>query len=295
MKVKLLTIASFLALTACKQPENTIVVTGDSWAAFVCQYKSLNNALISAGITNTEQNSTCAATTLVGVRADEWMSNSFHKATRAALLDKSVKALYLSIGGNDVLNYWNKNMTAAEENVVFDKVVRDIDAIVKNYQELRPDIKIIISGYDFPRFVENHPIPEYKEAFEEMGKPTPYELNSAVLRFSDRVSKLADQKSVFYIHHYGLMHYYRGNADVGLAAGRTLSPELISSPDDVNQVGGDVRLQSDSTTMFQVKVEGSAPITDAFHLNRFGYGKLAEHTVQHYLKDWFSPAHPAKK
>ncbi len=197
-----------------------------------------------------------------------------------------MKALYLSLGGNDVLNVWNKKMTSAEEQAIFDIVTADMEAAINEYRSLRPDIKILISGYDYPRFTPDHPIKEYVEAYEEMGSPTPFEMNTAVLRFSDRVAKLADQKAVFYIHHYGLMHYYIGNPEMGLEAFKTIAPETISAPQAVTQFGGDPSLQSAKTAMFAIK-NGLQPIADAFHLNRFGYEKLAEHSVQHYLRDWF--------
>jgi lysophospholipase L1-like esterase len=285
MKLKLLTLISFLVLASCKQAAQTVVVVGDSWASYICYYKSLDKALNKVGITDAATNSTCAATTLPGVRAAEWLGNSFHKATLVALQDKSVKVLYLSLGGNDILNLWHKDMTVTQENEVFATVSKNIENVIKVYQQARPDIKIILSGYDYPRFTADHPIKSYREAYEDMGKPSPFELNSGIVRFSEYVSKLADQKSVFYIHHYGLMHYYLGNAEKGLAPMKTLSPDQISAPNAVNQLGGDLNLQTDPSGMFSVKV-GNLSAADAFHLNHFGYDMLAEHTVFHYLKDW---------
>ena len=287
MKLKLLAILSFLALTSCKQAAQTVVVAGDSWASFVCLYKSLDTALNKVGVLDTATNATCAATTKIGVHADEWLGTNYHKATLVSLKDKTVKVLYLSLGGNDILANWNKNMTVTQENDLFDKVTKDIDTVVKVYQAARPDIKIILSGYDFPRFTPDHPIKDYRETYEAMGKPSPFELNTAILRFSDKVSKITDQKTFFYIQHYGLMHYYLGNSEMGLAPMKTLSPDLISAPNAVNQFGGDINLQADPGAMFTIKVANQPLVIDAFHLNRYGFDRLADHTVFHYLKDWF--------
>ncbi len=287
MNSKLLFISmSILFLASCKQPAQTIVVAGDSWAAYACVYKSLDKALKKVGVLDAASNSTCAATTRFGIRAENWLNSAHHKATLVALKDKSVKALYLSFGGNDVLNFWNKKMTTPEEQVIFDVVTANMEAAINEYRNVRPDIKILLSGYDYPRFIPDHPIKEYVKAYEAMGSPTPFELNMAVLRFSDRVAKLADQKSVFYIHHYGLMHFYLGNPEMGLEAFKTLSPGSISAPEGMVQYGGDPSLQSAKAAMFTIQ-NNLEPIADAFHLNRFGYEKLAEHSVQHYLKDWF--------
>lgn len=285
MNFRSLFVLSFLSLASCKQASQTVAVVGDSWATYVCAYKSLDKAFGKAGLIDAATQSACSVTTKPGVRADEWLQTPFHEAAKKAIQDKTVKVLYLSLGGNDILNYWNKSMTAAEENAVFDSVIEDIQTAVSEYQNIRPDIRIILSGYDFPRFTTDHAIPEYNEAFDEMGRPSPYELNTAVIRFSDRVSKIADQKKLFYIHHYGLMHYFLGNSEMGLLPFKALSPELISTPGAVNQFGGDVRFQADPAGMFTIKV-GNKIVVDAFHLNRFGYDKIAEHTVFHYLRHW---------
>ena len=178
-------------------------------------------------------------------------------------------------------------MTPAQEQVVFDQVIANVQKIIVEYRKVRPDLKILLSGYDFPRFFLNHPIPEYEEAYEEMGRPTPYEINSAVVRFSERISKIADQKTLFYIQHYGLSHYHFGNSDVSLKPQMTLSPELISSPQNVDRRGGVLDYQSDQSVMFRVKIAGKEVI-DAFHLNKNGYDKIADHVVYHYLRDWLT-------
>lgn len=286
MKLKLLALLSIFVLASCKQATQTVVVAGDSWASFVCLYKSLDTALNKVGVLDAATNSTCGVTTKIGIHADEWLGTNYHKATLLALQDKSVKVLYLSLGGNDILANWNKDMTVSREAELFDKVTQDIANIIKVYKAVRPDIKIILSGYDFPRFTDNHPIKDYRETYEGMGKPSPYELNSAIIRFSEKVSKIVDLKSVFYIQHYGLLHYYLGNSDKGLAPMKTLAPELISAPDAIDQYGGDINIQADATAMFTVKLADQTLVTDCFHLSRSGFDRLAEHTVYHYLKDW---------
>lgn len=287
MKIKLFIVLSFLALASCKSPSQKVVVTGDSWASFVCAFKSLDKAMAKVGIVDTATNDTCPVTTQLGAQAKNWLSDSFHKATRVALMEKSVKVLYLSLGGNDFLSNWNKNLLPAEESELFEKITNDIGAVVADYKAARPDVKIIISAYDFPRFTLNHPIDNYSEMFDKMGQPTPLEINSAILRFSETVSTLADNTQVFYIQHYGLMHYYYGNTESNLEPYKTLRPEVISPPDGINKSGGSVGIPSDPKALLQVGDVGT--ITDAFHLSRAGFELLADHTVMHYLKNWLKP------
>jgi lysophospholipase L1-like esterase len=285
MKIKLLAIFSLLALTSCKEVAQKILVTGDSWAFFICYNNSIDKALNKVGILDAGANGNCAVTTQNGAHASEWFGSSFYKTTKLALKDKSVKVVYLSLGGNDFLDVWNKNMSTTEERAAFDKIANDVESVIEDYAAQRSDVKILLSGYDYPRFYDNHPIKQYQKVYEDMGKPTPYELNSAIVRYSNRVSQLADQKNIFYIQHYGLMHYYVGNVEDSLPAFKTLSPEQISPLNNINQVGGDLNSTTDPSAMLKF-VESGVGFYDAFHLNRAGYDKIGEHAVTQYLKDW---------
>lgn len=284
MKKMILVLAAFLTLSACKDEEKsqTVVVAGDSWAMFVCIYKSMDKALDNAGVKNAKSNKeTCAVTTHNGVKAQQWLETELHTTTSIALADPNVKVLYLSLGGNDLMNFWNKSMTPAEAQAVLDGIAVDVQKVIAAYKEKRPDIKILLSGYDFPRFTADHPIDGYREAYEDMGSPTPLELNNILVQFSDTLAKVADNKNVFYIHHLGLMHYYYGNSAQGLAPKTTLSPEKISSRAEPTRIGGDVRLQTDAEAMLQ-----AGPVVDAFHLSKSGFQKLVDHCVDTYIKDW---------
>lgn len=287
MVLKFIIILSFFTLSACKddQTGRSFLIVGDSWATMICNYKSLDQSLVKVGITNVKAKNSCLTTTRVGIRADAWKDSIYHKLTRAMIADPQIEVLYLSLGGNDIMNYWNKFLTPAEEQIMFDKVISDVQSVISEYQKIRPDLKILLSGYDFPRFYLNHPIPEYSDAFEAMGRPTPFEINSAVVRFSDRVSRIANQRNVFYIQHYGISHYHFGHSDSGLRPFATLSPELISSPQNISMTGGNLNLQSDPAAMLKIRI-GNNEIIDAFHLNRDGFEKVADHVVLHYFRNW---------
>jgi lysophospholipase L1-like esterase len=271
----------FIGILGCKQESKTVALVGDSWGFFMCSDGSFSSAFKNLGLVNATPNSTCAVTTKIGMRAETWAGSTAEKATRLAIADASVQVIYLSLGGNDFLNHWKKSLTDSEEQAVFEEIKTNLQAVLQNLQAARPDVKILISGYDFPRFFANHPIQEYRVAYEQMESPTPQELNKAILRFSERVSELANEKSVFYIQHYGLMHYYLGNSEHGLAPFTTLNPAQISASDEPNHSGGNSDLQSDANAMLQI-----ASVPDAFHLNSFGYEKIAEHAVSIYIKSW---------
>lgn len=282
MKYLMLSVA-LVSVLGCKQQAKVVLIAGDSWSFFVCVNKSLDQAFQTAGIQDASANAACEVTSRVGLRAENWLESPAHKATVATLeADRSVRAIYLSIGGNDVINHWKKSMSPVDEQALFKKVKADVRDIIQRYRRVRPDVKILLSGYDFPRFVPNHPIGAYRDAFRDMEEPAPETLNAAVLRLSDTLSELQDDQNVFYIQHYGLMHYYYGNKENGLASGVTLPPASISPRDNPSASGGDSRLLGPAEGMLRV-----GGLVDAFHLNNFGYDRIADHAVSMHLRTWF--------
>jgi len=285
----LLGVFFLFSLGACKQNVRTVLVAGDSWAFFVCTYKSLDVALRAAGISDASMNSTCLATTRAGVQASNWLEKPAHRATEVALLDPSVKVIFLSLGGNDLLGSWNRSMSFSESADLLREFRERVSRTVEIYRKQRPDVKILISGYDFPHFNDFHPLAEYREVYERMGKPTIRELNEILVRFSAEMATLADQKNVFFVHYVGLMHYYYGNRQGGLRPFSTLAPQFISPSSNPAQYGGDLNFQSDAQAMLNSEQVG---FVDPFHLSRTGYERLAEHAVRQHLKAWL--AQPAR-
>lgn len=277
------------ALTSCKWNQQTVLVVGDSWAMFTCVHKSLDQALSKAGLKNAKTNATCLATTDTGARAESWRQSRHHQNALLALKDPTVKVLYLSLGGNDVINYWKKSLTDSQSEQVITRTRQYVADIVSIYHAERPDIKILVTGYDFPRFTADHPILAYRRMYEDMGLPSPLELNSALVKLSESFYALNEINQTRYIHHLGLMHYHFGNKEMGLLPKSTRAPQDISKPGSIsNTWGGDLRFQSDVPAM-QVYTDGDyIGVVDAFHLSKQGYYLLAEHSVEHYLKNWLN-------
>ena len=199
-----------------------------------------------------------------------------------ALLDKSVKVLYLSLGGNDSLNNWNRSFDQKQNFELATRIKNDIGKIVNVYRTLRPDIKILVSGYDFPRFEPKHALSFYRELHEKIGSPSSLEINQMLIQFSAIVADIADNESVFYIHHIGLMQYYFGNESAGIPAFTTTPPELISPRINPKQFGGDPQFSSDYKAMRRWEEY----FVDSFHLTSFGYDRIADHAMNTYIKYW---------
>ncbi|MFN9066249.1 MAG: hypothetical protein ACK5V3_03405, partial [Bdellovibrionales bacterium] len=170
---------------------------------------------------------------------------------------------------------------------VIERTRQNVADLVALYHAERPDVKILVTGYDFPRFTADHPILIYRQMFEEMGLPSPFELNSALVKMSESFFALNQLKQTQYIHHLGLMHYHYGNKEMNLPPKTTRPPSEISKPGvNFNSWGGDLKFQSDVPAM-QVFTDGEfIGVVDAFHLSKQGYHFLAEHSVQLYIKNW---------
>ncbi len=276
----LFTLAIFFSKLASA---SKVLVAGDSWASFMCVQNSFTTVFNNYADPIAFNHPGCWLTTQVGHRAEEWMGTRQHKMTLKAIKkDHLIKVLFISLGGNDLLNYANKNMTAEEQQHLFEYIENHLRNIINSYKAVRPDIKIIISGYDYPRFTHDHPISAYKKAFNEMGQPTPQELNAILKKFSFHMMRLHNGKDIAYIHHLGLMHYFDGNSDMGLGKYQTLHPDLISHPRNPFQYGGIPLFQGARQSMLRI----TNKLIDAFHLSEHGYYRIAEHTYRLYLKQW---------
>lgn len=256
-----------------------ILIVGDSWATFSCVYNALGRALgeVSANIS---EDNRCLRTSKLGSEAREWIgSKQDERVIKYLQNTPRLKYLYLSLGGNDMMATWHKDFTLQQEDQMMQKTFADIQKIMNRYLAVRPDIKIILSGYDFPHFTPDHIIPLYKEIYERMGKPDHLRLNTALTKFSKDMVSLADGKNIFYIHHLGLSQYYDGVPESNFPSGRTLPPEQISTWQDPGQVGGDVHYQSSEKSM----INWMFVARDAFHLSSRMYKNIMLHTYYNVL------------
>jgi lysophospholipase L1-like esterase len=272
-------------LSSCKTDQKTVLVIGDSWAFLTCLHGSLELAFKKAGLANAAVNSSCKVTSVVGAHARDWLSSPQHDLTLTALKDPSVRVVYVSLGGNDVINLWNKNMSPQQLENLVAQLKAKITEIINVYKGVRPDVQFLVSGYDYPRFTPNHPIPDYAEAFESMGSPMPSEINRALVVLSERFLSLSEIPNTAFVHHLGLMHYHFGHFEAGVLPKTTKIPSRISKPGErLNTYGGITGLSSDTPAM--ESLIGENIVVDAFHLSKLGYHYMAEHTVEQYLKDW---------
>lgn len=267
-------------LNLFEEGKDRIIIAGDSWAAFACGYHSMERMIEIVGESHLVNDWRCLTTAKLGMRAHSFLGSPEDSTlTEILKADQRVKYIYLSLGGNDLLDIWNKNMNNDQRRELVKRVYGLLQQVIHKYVELRPDIKVIVSGYDYPNFRKNHYIPLYKNIYNHMGQPSPAEINASLIRFSQYSAQMTDYKNIFYIHHLGLAHYYDGTPLSNMAPYITTPPEQISSFAHPESYGGDPNMaNSDASMMMWAYL-----FHDAFHLNERNYLNVMIHTYNNVL------------
>jgi lysophospholipase L1-like esterase len=269
----------FGILSGCKNtPTNArIMLIGDSWAQLMCIDGSFSDALSELGFQYTDIN--CDTTTRVGTTAEYWTNSGRLKIIETSMsLSKNLETIYISLGGNDIIGYWNKNMTTDEENknaaIVQSQLLQLIDFI----QSKKPNVQIVLSSYDylnFQYFMAHQQVPGYVDIYNRMGQPTDQELNLANGRFEQikvEITKL--RKNVKYVNNNGLLQYFYGQSQFGVPAQSTQLPG--QAPEFTPFLGGRPDLPGPSDAFLAVPLIN---FTDPYHLNAGAYKVIAHHIL----------------
>lgn len=272
-------LAVLLALSLSAHADSKrFVLAGDSWAQLMCSFRAFNKAFSNQKVKDVKIS--CNDTSKLGAKAINWPGS---KESNALLEEaKSASVIYLSLGGNDFLYNWNKNMSEGEEQALIDSIVQSMRVVIDEIRAVNPQVRILVSGYDFANFARYTHIDTYERLYKRMGEPTPFEINSAFLRLSGGILTVADFRKVFYIHHYGVIHYHKGNGDHGLKKKQTIPPDFISTLENPLGFGGNVELPISRGSVLRIW-----PFYyDPFHLSPKGYYYLAVHATRNYLGAW---------
>lgn len=267
------------SLREIKMKKSKILIAGDSWAFFLCIYNSMGKMIRDKQVSLIQDNR-CWRTSKVGLTAAEWMSSRSHKRTLKFLKNTPrIKYLYLSLGGNDMLRNWNKDFTPEQEVQLFEQTTQTLQKIMDSYLEIRPGLKIILAGYDYPNFTFRFTLPLYNTIYDRMHRPDPEYLNKTLVRFTQYVSRLSNGKNIFFIHSLGLAQYYDGVLEEGLAARQTTPPDQISPMNNPSAIGGTTAFQTSRKSM----IHWLFVVRDAFHLNTRMYRKVLHHAYDNLL------------
>jgi len=219
----LITIISLLAksnsYSQCTETDVTrVLLVGDSWANFMgidqavninlekwghSNYKFLTNAILAENGTET---------------TDFLQPAKLNEIAAQLSANPSIKIVHLSIGGNDVLNEWERTWSTAKTDSLLDSVYSRLYTLIDFIKVSSPGVKVLWSGYTYPNFGEiiedlapfqsSHP---FYPTWEGMDFPDFSEINGLLNYFSDTIAALAAlDPQVEFVKATGLMQYTFG-------------------------------------------------------------------------------------
>ena len=287
-KVLILLIYLFSSLAFAGDPNVKILMIGDSWAKLMCLDSSIDEALehfsISAGVS-------CMRTSLMGIRAAQLNLPEKQLIIKKAFAEmKNIEVIILSIGGNDYFSELKANVTAEQFKEISAKIGREIKKNIEFIQAQKPNLKIIISGYDYanfsvlsePNFLTNH----YISMFNRAGRPTAEQLNNAFIEMNRQYVLLSREMSnVYFSNHMGMIHFYFGIPEHGIKKYATPFPGQY--PDYNPLFGGDHRYGNTISALFTLPFDYK-DFVDPYHLNKTGFKVIGEHLVGFYIRHMLS-------
>lgn len=280
----LLTFATFIANAQCNPNTEKMLVIGDSWAFFSWSGDSYNENLNRFGFSDVS----CYSSNGLSVNGAE-AADYFTDANRVQELknyinsNSDLKWVHFSLGGNDALANWNKDMNTTEENAVLDAILTDVKSGIDTILSVNPDLKIMIAGYDFANFSETievlpsaaQPFHPFYGTWDGMGKPSITEINGILTTASDRFTDSSlVWENVYFVNNLGLMQYEYGQINNLLVAPFGTYPQY-SAP----VPGGIIDYP---TPLDALNFNGN----DSFHLSDAGYELfIRRHFTEFYWKE----------
>jgi len=266
-----------------------MLLVGDSWAMFLSAFRSFPQAFAERG----KENPGIVPMYWPGSEARDW--NAFFPKFLLGWTLKtrpSIEVAVISLGGNDLLGDYHTSLTADEKRRLYKRIRSDLEGLILFMLEQKPSLKITISGYDYPNFVESVRNPffdAYRQEWQEAGCPTPEEANDALIGLARAQQEIADTYDrVEFVNNFGLMQWAFGYPAIGLP------PQTVPFPTERIETGlppsGDPRLPSPPQGMLTL-----GPFVDAIHLNRLGYRLLAGNLIDRSLGNLLFPESVGEK
>jgi lysophospholipase L1-like esterase len=262
--------------------ETKILLVGDSWAYFMGVDQTINTAFRYWGHSNYRY-ITNSIVSENGARTNDFLKPEKQNEIQR-LLDEnpSIKAVHLSLGGNDVLGEWKKSFTQAQTDSLKDEVFQRLLEVITFIKSARPGITVLWSGYVYTNFEEiistsglgsNHP---FYNTWQKMEFPSNIEINTILNDFSDIMEiYVASDPQLKFVIATGLMQYTFGQGSpLGVAPGGTYPAYSAPLP------YGYPNYPSPRNSMRDYPFA-----KDCFHLSPKGYLDLIQyHTQKFYHK-----------
>lgn len=248
-----------------------VLIVGDSWAAQ--QWADDSHALVFAAHGHLDIGTAGASTTESGSTAAEWAQPAYLARIANALnAQPSLDIVQLTIGGNDFLDAWNTALPPAQVEALREAIRVDLATVTDFVLAQRPDIEVVLSFYDYPNFVDTlnslAGIAVCRPLHEDLGQPTPLQINTAATEFEQAYAALAAHPRVYFVGHAGHMQHAFGFP--GTPPGTLLPPGDLSRPSPVAAMRDHGFLGR-----------------DCFHLTPDGYDVLVENLYEGYFAERF--------
>lgn len=284
-----------------------LLIIGDSWAQYMWDDGSHDDVLDRFGLADWEALSfslgddpgpgyTGPEVAVSGSEARQWTDTANYPwlANSVALLEQNptIDWVMLSIGGNDFLagrsdGGWYKDMdldTPGSEAALIAQIEANTLVIVDALLAVRPDLKIVLSSYDYPNFNVGfwcfvYACPKRDDLSRDPDNDlvTDEELNGMmVLLESQRRDWCASRERVLFDNSIGLMHHLYGD---GVAGPRVLPKPGSTDPLYEPFPGGNPLLPS----LREVFRRPGGIDADPIHLDFEGYQIKIGHQVEAHL------------
>jgi lysophospholipase L1-like esterase len=245
-----------------------VLLVGDSWAAQ--QFDDGAHALVFAANGAGQYGVSGATTTESGSTAAQWASPARLAVIEQALLAQpGIDTVQLTIGGNDFLDAWSTGLDPQQVLALQERIRIDLETVTAFVLSVRPDIEVVLSFYDYPNFRDTLGglvgLLFCAPLHDDLGQPTPQQLNAAATAFEGAYAELAAHPRVHHVSHAGQMQFTYGFPSEGIPAGQLLPP-------------GDLGRPSPLAAMRNLGVG-----RDCFHLSPAGYDVLVQNLYDNYF------------
>lgn len=273
------------SLSQCDENDQSkVMLIGDSWAFFMGVDQTINNVFKQWGHSDIEY-----YTNLIlsenGAETVDFLQADKQNEMESQLLNRpEVEVVHLSLGGNDVLGSWNINFTQSQTDSLKSEVQDSLIAVIDFIKSVRPDVKILWSGYVYPNFEEvitdflipsEHP---FYGTWEGMEFPDNESINLLLNDFSSDIENYySSDTTVDFINVTGLMQYTFGQDDaLGVTPYGTYPAFTAPLPEGF----------SDYPTPKNAMRDYGAT-RDCFHLSVQGYEDLISYHTQKFYHKFF--------
>jgi hypothetical protein len=273
------------SFSQCSETDKTkVMLIGDSWAFFMNADNTINDVFDQWGHTDIEYYTNLTLSENGAETVDFLETNKQVEMASQLLSRPEIEVVHLSLGGNDVLGSWNINFTQTQTDSLKNEVKDSLIAVVDFIKSVRPDVKILWSGYVYPNFEEvisgawfpsQHP---FYGTWEGMEFPDNETINLLLNSFSSDIENYyLNDTTVDFVNVTGLMQYTYGQSDaLGVAPFGVYPAFTVPLPE------GYVDYPSPKDAMRNYGIT-----KDCFHLSVQGYEDLISYHTQKFYHKFF--------